>query len=638
MLSKKYPSNWEEIRAKVKNRDQHACQKCGEKSLLYVHHIIPISESGSHELSNLITLCNKCHCLIHPQVQATLGQRFFRFLNRKIRRFLGHIGLIDNKFSDLYYLLSYFGYSDFKIGQKETIESLLKGKDTMLVMPTSAGKSLCFQLPALGYQTGIVLVFSPLKSLMHDQVTSLIRKNIPATYINSDLSKEEREKRLAMVAAGYFKLLYIAPERLSEEFIEQLRMIKINLIVVDEAHCVKEWLGFRPSYSKIAKVRQALGPIPILAITASANKLMQAEIRDKLVMSKPNTFIKGFNRKNIYYRVNRYRHETDKQAALVEYIIARNGKKGIIYCAWQKTVHEVRALLKSRGIESVKYVGKMGAKQNNQNYDAIYGTKTVMVATKAFGMGIDIQDIDYIVNYDLPESINCYYQESGRAGRNGAEVESVILYDQGNESKQVYLIGKSVNIADIKRVYSSAVGCSIDGLANDKEIEKCYAHDQYEREKYKIARELLCERGYVSFDQSDGTIRAIKSDKNLYNDYRDLGQAEKMRYDELAKLVEYVSTKECRRQFLLSYYGDVTILNGVTDGIGRLIVRLIDGFKHLVRALRKGFDQANLVALPVAPKCCDNCCRNICIKQALNNRRPGGRESKPSPSHLLALD
>lgn len=331
--------------------------------------------------------------------------------------------------NDKYALLKqYFGYDSYREGQEYLIDSILDGKDTLGIMPTGAGKSVCYQIPAL-MLPGITLVISPLISLMKDQVSSLNQAGIHAAYLNSSLSYSQFQKAMEYARAGRYKIIYVAPERLeTEEFLSFAEQVRISMVCVDEAHCVSQWgQDFRPSYLKITAFVERLSYRPIVsAFTATATKEVREDIIAMLHLNDPTVLVSGFDRKNLFFGV---KTPGDRFAALREYVAGHPYDSGIIYCATRKTVEEVCGKLEELKVSVTRYHAGLSDRERRQNQeDFIYDRKPVMVATNAFGMGIDKSNVRYVIHYNMPKNIESYYQEAGRAGRDGEPAECILLY------------------------------------------------------------------------------------------------------------------------------------------------------------------------------------------------------------------
>ena len=342
-------------------------------------------------------------------------------------------------------LKQYFGYTSFRPGQHEVIQTLLEGRDCLAIMPTGAGKSICFQLPAL-MMPGVTLVISPLISLMKDQVDSLVNQEIPATYINSQCTFEEAKARFAAIRAGRVKLVYISPERLENEFFTSfMQSLPISMFIIDEAHCVSQWgHDFRPSYCAIKDWIAALPKRPVVgAFTATATEKVKEDMMTLLGLEKERIFIGGFDRPNLYFRVVRTNRKLDFALA---YVQQHQEDSGIIYAATRKEVDRVYEELTRRGIRAGRYHAGLSDDVRRTMQDAFtYDRLQVIVATNAFGMGIGKSNVRYVIHYQMPKNIESYYQEAGRAGRDGAPGECILLFSRQDIMIQKFLIEQSVH-------------------------------------------------------------------------------------------------------------------------------------------------------------------------------------------------
>ncbi|ALQ68408.1 DNA helicase RecQ [Bacillus thuringiensis] len=340
-------------------------------------------------------------------------------------------------------LASYFGYSSFRRGQDETIKNVLDGKDTVCIMPTGGGKSICYQIPALVFE-GTTLVISPLISLMKDQVDTLVQNGISATYINSSISIAEANQRIQLAKQGHYKLLYVAPERLdSMEFVDQLIDMKIPMIAIDEAHCISQWgHDFRPSYLHIHRILDYLPEKPlVLALTATATPQVRDDICNTLGINQENTIMTTFERENLSFSVIKGQ---DRNAYLADYIRQNQKESGIIYAATRKVVDQLYEDLMKAGVSVSKYhAGMSDGDRNEQQELFLRDEVSVMVATSAFGMGIDKSNIRYVIHYQLPKNMESYYQEAGRAGRDGLDSACILLYSSQDVQVQRFLIDQS---------------------------------------------------------------------------------------------------------------------------------------------------------------------------------------------------
>lgn len=349
-------------------------------------------------------------------------------------------------------LETYFGYTSFRPAQEAPIASLLRNEDVIGIMPTGAGKSICFQIPAL-CKPGLTIVFSPLISLMKDQVDGLLVQNIPAALINSTLTQAEFNKTMYEVRSGKIKLLYIAPERLGSNFFcNVLRALPIAQVIVDEAHCISEWgHDFRPSYRLIGEWLNSLPKRPIVgAFTATATKYVENDIKKLLGLDKANVYVTGFDRPNLSFSVIRTPKRMDY---VVHYVRQHTNENGIIYCATRKDVDRVYENLTRAGIKVGHYHGGLSDEVRREMQNAYADDKLqVMVATNAFGMGIDKSNVRYVLHYQMPRNMESYYQEAGRAGRDGAPAECILLYSGQDVQVHKYLIEQSIETPERQAV------------------------------------------------------------------------------------------------------------------------------------------------------------------------------------------
>lgn len=340
-------------------------------------------------------------------------------------------------------LKQYFGHTEFRSGQQEIIDNILAGRDVLAIMPTGAGKSVCYQIPAL-ITEGITIVISPLISLMKDQVESLIRSGAPAAYINSSLTYPQYLEVFRRANSGRYKIIYVAPERLvTDEFISLAENIHISMVTVDEAHCVSQWgQDFRPSYLKIAEFISRLSYRPVVsAFTATATAQVKQDISSALKLHDPFMITTGFDRENLYYEVRRPARKTEELISILE---ENRDKCCIVYCSTRKNVESVCDALNDNGFAATRYHAGLTdiERRDNQN-DFLYDRKNIMVATNAFGMGIDKSNVSLVVHYNMPKNPESYYQEAGRAGRDGEPASCILLYSGQDVVTNKFLIENS---------------------------------------------------------------------------------------------------------------------------------------------------------------------------------------------------
>lgn len=348
------------------------------------------------------------------------------------------------KMSDkLSVLKDYFGHDSFRDGQEQIVDALLDGRDALCIMPTGAGKSMCYQIPALLFD-GVTIVVSPLILLMKDQVGSLVQSGVPAAYINSSLSYPQFLRVLSNVEHGKYKIIYVAPERLlTDGFLDTCKKIKISMVAVDEAHCVSQWgQDFRPSYLKIISFVESLANRPIVgAFTATATNDVKEDIKKILRLENPFEITTGFDRPNLFFGVIK---SSSKDEKLIDLIRERGDRSGIVYCATRKNVESVCELLCDNGFSAARYHAGLDEYERRKNQeDFVFDRKNIMVATNAFGMGIDKSNVTYVIHYNMPKNIESYYQEAGRAGRDGGEADCILLYSPKDVRLNRFMIENS---------------------------------------------------------------------------------------------------------------------------------------------------------------------------------------------------
>lgn len=435
--------NWEDTRRLVLARDEYKCVSCSAKVKSRdadVHHLLPRSMGGSDELSNLVTLCDGCHAAHHPNLAGGLARRAIERWAIRLARWLDSDARALGSGMNFGPVLRLFGVSHFRGGQLPIVLAALAGKSVLVVSPTGSGKSLCFQIPAL-LRRGCTFVVSPLKTLMSDQVSGLLRKKIPATFVNSALSSEEKEIRYSMIGVNAVKFLYLAPERFfvrSQDERKALSECRPEYLVVDEAHCVDAWgRDFRPEYGRLGEVRKKLGSPPVLAFTATAGQAMQQRILSSLGIEDAEVFVRGVDRPNIalirWSALPTARHHEIASLLRLPFFAAR---KAMIFVPTARIGQELQADLRNNGLDVPFYHSKLGNEWERQELLKRFQGESRpvvqhIICTNAFGMGLDVPDVRLVVHWQQPASVEDYLQEFGRAGRDGKQSIAVTFTEGG---------------------------------------------------------------------------------------------------------------------------------------------------------------------------------------------------------------
>jgi ATP-dependent DNA helicase RecQ len=463
-------------------------------------------------------------------------------------------------------LEKYFGFREFREPQGEVISGILSGQDVFVVMPTGGGKSLCYQLPAI-LLDGVTVVVSPLVALMKDQVDALVARGLSATLINSTISAGEQQQRIRRMREGEFKLVYIAPERFrSRSFLQALGQITIGLFAIDEAHCISQWgHDFRPDYFRLGSVLEELGRPQVAAFTATATPEVRTDIVKRLGLENPSVFVAGFARPNLRFMVTETEREPDKFNRLRELI--RRHRTGIVYCATRKRVDQVSEELRSWGIRVVSYHGGIddAAREEAQNRFT-QNNCDVAVATNAFGMGIDRADIRFVVHFEIPGSLEAYYQEAGRAGRDGEPAECELLFNYADTRIQDFFIdGSNPSVEMIRNVYLLLRNMANEQGEVERSIHDIAARVDHESNEMAVhsAITILDRHGVIDrYDIPGKRIRGTRLlQRNLQAfqlpiDISALREKEKRDRAKLKAMVDYAYGRDCRQKIILRYFGD----------------------------------------------------------------------------------
>ncbi|HUK83398.1 MAG TPA: RecQ family ATP-dependent DNA helicase [Verrucomicrobiae bacterium] len=464
-------------------------------------------------------------------------------------------------------LEKHFGFREFLEGQERVIETILDGHDALVIMPTGGGKSLCYQFPALALE-GITVVVSPLIALMKDQVDALTEKGIAATFINSSLNQSEIDSRISAMTQGKFRIVYIAPERFkSERFTRALAPLSIALFAIDEAHCISQWgHDFRPDYLRLKWALKELGQPQVVALTATATPEVRDDIVEQLALGKfgrepPKVFVSGFARHNLLLAVANVKGKAAKLERIIQAV--RDLKTGIVYCATRKNVEKLAAEL---GIPCVAYHGAMTPEQRKKAQDKFMdGECAIAVATNAFGMGIDRPDLRFVIHYDIPGSVEAYYQEAGRAGRDGEPARCEMLFNYADVRTQEFFIDGANPTREIIANLHFALNRLCNGGPIELPISEIAKHVPAAKNEMAIGTGLyLLERaGFIQRNYRQGSrtyttrlVEPVKPLDELEIDFERLESKRERDFAKLHRIIDYADHRGCRHHFILDYFGD----------------------------------------------------------------------------------